>query len=147
MTTRNAEKHMPSSYDPMTEIALGLSMIFFTMMILISLPSQGQHIRKGQEKSPPRTQPSLQGTIGDELLSKKHKYLFFDGKYLFSTEGLKLEKADIDEIISKNTTIQIGLQEDMSLKGVSYLEEIFAGKKIFLSIIEKGEYLKNGLVQ
>ena len=145
MTMRNAEKHMPSSYDPMTEIALGLSMIFFTTMILFSLPSQDHHMRRLQGKCPPRTQPSTQGTIGEELSPKKHKYLFFDGKHFFSTEGLKLKKVTIDEIIDKNTTIQIHLKEDMKLSHISYLENMFAGKKLFLSIIQKDKYSTNGL--
>ena len=147
MTIKNTENHMPSNYDPMTEIALGLSMIFFTMMILFSLPMQDQHMRKGQGKSLSSTQPSTQGTIGEGLSSRKHKYILFDGKHFFSNDGLKLGKAEIDKILENNSVIQIGLQKDMRLREISYLERMFFGKKILLSIIEKDNYSKNGQIQ
>lgn len=147
MTIKNTENHMPSNYDPMTEIALGLSMIFFTMMILFSLPMQDQHMRKGQGKSLSSTQPSTQGTIGEGLSSKKPKYLLFDGNHFFSNDGLKLGEAEIHEIIEKNSVIQIGLPENMRVREINYLEKMFFGKKIFLSIIKKANYSKDGQVQ
>ncbi len=138
---------MPSNYDPMTEIALGLSIIFFTMMILLSLPTQDQHMRKGQGKSLSSTQPSTQGTIGEGLSSKKPKYLLFDGKHFFSNDGLKLGEAEIDKIIENNSVIQIGLPKNLRLREISYLEKMFFGKKIFLSIIEKANNSKNGQIK